>query len=55
MFGNVKDPEGARTYIQLQEHTKIGTVCGQCKEKSIERMRQYIEKYFSNTNKIRLC
>ncbi len=39
--------EGARNYIQLQEHTKIGTVCGNCKEKSIELMRQYIEKYFT--------
>jgi len=39
--------EGAMTYLQLQERTKIGTVCGSCKEKSIELMKQYIEKYFS--------
>ncbi|MBI4706430.1 MAG: iron-sulfur cluster assembly scaffold protein [Candidatus Omnitrophica bacterium] len=38
--------EGARTYIELQEHTKIGTVCGKCKEKSLELMQQYMEKYF---------
>ncbi|MBI4982319.1 MAG: iron-sulfur cluster assembly scaffold protein [Candidatus Omnitrophica bacterium] len=38
--------EGAHTYMELQEHTKIGTVCGKCKEKSIELMQQYMDKYF---------
>ena len=26
--------EGARTYFELQEHTKLGTVCGQCKDEA---------------------
>ncbi|WP_076792478.1 iron-sulfur cluster assembly scaffold protein [Chlorobium sp. KB01] len=26
--------EGARTYLELQEHTKLGTVCGQCKDEA---------------------
>jgi Fe-S cluster assembly protein NifU len=39
--------EGARTYLELQERTKIGTVCGKCKEKTLQLMRQYSEKYFS--------
>lgn len=38
--------EGARDYAQLQEKTKIGTVCGQCKEESIELMKGYIDKHF---------
>lgn len=39
--------EGARSYIELQERTKIGTVCGKCKDKSIKLMDGYIEKHFS--------
>ncbi len=39
--------EGVRDYLQLQEHTKIGTVCGKCKDKSIQVMEQYIQKYFN--------
>lgn len=38
--------EGARTYLELQEHTKIGTVCGQCKEESILLMKEFIKKHF---------
>ena len=38
--------EGARNYYQLQERTKIGTVCGKCKDKSIELMEKYKLKYF---------
>lgn len=38
--------EGARTYLELQEHTKIGTVCGQCKEESILLMNEFIKKHF---------
>ena len=37
--------DGARTYEQLQEHTKAGTVCGECKEDSIELMKEYIKKH----------
>ncbi|MFH0828026.1 MAG: iron-sulfur cluster assembly scaffold protein [Candidatus Omnitrophota bacterium] len=38
--------EGARNYYQLQERTKIGTVCGKCKEKSLELLGKYKAKYF---------
>ncbi len=38
--------EGARNYYQLQERTKIGTVCGKCKEKSLELLEKYKAKYF---------
>ena len=39
--------EGARTYLELQEHTKLGTVCGQCKEEAIRLLNEYIKKHFS--------
>ena len=39
--------EGARTYLQLQEKTKIGTVCGQCKEETLRLQDEYIKKHFS--------
>ena len=29
--------EGARSYYELQERTKLGTVCGQCKNEEIGR------------------
>ena len=38
--------EGARTYLQLQEKTKIGTVCGQCKEETLWIQDEYIKKHF---------
>ena len=38
--------EGARTYLELQEKTKIGTVCGQCKDESIRLMKEYIRRHF---------
>ena len=38
--------EGARNYQTLQEMTKIGTVCGGCKDESIALMNQYIKQYF---------
>ena len=41
--------EGARTYLQLQEKTKIGTVCGQCKEETSELQDEYIKKHFYPT------
>jgi nitrogen fixation protein NifU and related proteins len=37
--------EGARTYQQLQEKTKAGTVCGQCKEETIKLMEEYIRRH----------
>jgi nitrogen fixation NifU-like protein len=38
--------EGARNYYQLQERTKAGTVCGKCKEKSLELLERYITVHF---------
>ena len=40
--------DGVRSYYQLQEHTKIGTVCGQCKDESIQVMEKYINKHFED-------
>ena len=40
--------EGARTYLELQEQTKIGTGCGGCKEEAIVIMNQYVEKHFGD-------
>ncbi|MBF0215651.1 MAG: iron-sulfur cluster assembly scaffold protein [Candidatus Omnitrophica bacterium] len=39
--------EGARSYIELQEKTKLGTVCGHCKEEAVKLLSDYISKYFS--------
>ncbi len=39
--------EGVRTYLELQEHTKLGTVCGQCKDTATSLMREYIRKHFN--------
>jgi len=38
--------EGARTYAELQEHTKLGTVCGQCEPQAKELLDAYMEKHF---------
>ncbi|HNX91448.1 MAG TPA: iron-sulfur cluster assembly scaffold protein [Candidatus Omnitrophota bacterium] len=38
--------EGARTFLALQEKTKLGTVCGQCKDKATELMNKYISTHF---------
>jgi len=38
--------EGARTYIELQERTKLGTVCGQCKDEAEKLLDGYIQKHF---------
>lgn len=40
--------EGARTYAELQERTKIGTVCGKCKPKTLELMEEYKKKHFGD-------
>ncbi|MCM8812841.1 MAG: iron-sulfur cluster assembly scaffold protein [Candidatus Omnitrophica bacterium] len=40
--------EGVRSYVALQEHTKLGTVCGQCREEAIRLMDTYIQKHFLN-------
>ena len=38
--------EGARTYLELQEYTKLGTVCGQCKDEATKLLNQYKEEHF---------
>lgn len=38
--------EGAKTYLELQERTKIGTVCGQCKDETLRLMEEYRQKHF---------
>lgn len=38
--------EGARTYLELQEKTKLGTVCGQCKDEAENLLRNYIQQHF---------
>ena len=38
--------EGVRTYLELQEHTKIGTVCGKCKGNARMLLEKYIKKHF---------
>ncbi|MFH2137472.1 MAG: iron-sulfur cluster assembly scaffold protein [Candidatus Omnitrophota bacterium] len=38
--------EGARSYYELQERTKLGTVCGQCKDAAEQLLQEYIKKHF---------
>jgi len=38
--------EGAKTFYELQEHTKIGTVCGQCKDEAEGLIEQYRHLHF---------
>jgi nitrogen fixation protein NifU and related proteins len=40
--------EGAKTYYALQEHTKLGTVCGQCRQEAERLQAEYIHKRFAN-------
>ena len=42
--------EGARTFYELQERTKIGTVCGQCKDEAQKLLEEYIAKHFSSSS-----
>ncbi len=44
--------DGARTYLELQEKTKLGTVCGQCKDEATELLNRYIEEHFGGTIKL---
>jgi nitrogen fixation NifU-like protein len=37
--------EGARTYLDLQNKTKIGTVCGQCKGETQKLLEEYVHLY----------
>lgn len=38
--------EGAKTFYELQERTKISTVCGQCKDEAARLQQEYIKKHF---------
>lgn len=38
--------DGAKTYYELQERTKLGTVCGQCKDEATVLLQGYIKKHF---------
>ena len=40
--------EGARTYYELQEKTKSGTVCGQCEGEATQLLQKYIKTHFSD-------
>ena len=39
--------EGAHTYLQLQEKTKIGTACGKCKQEAERQLEKFLKQYFS--------
>ena len=39
--------EGARSFLELQEHTKISTVCGQCKDEADRLLEEYVKKHFN--------
>ena len=43
--------EGARTFYELQERTKISTVCGQCKPEAERLLERYIKKHFDKKTK----
>ena len=38
--------EGARSFLELQEQTKISTVCGKCKDEAESLLKGYIKKHF---------
>ncbi|NTV93507.1 MAG: iron-sulfur cluster assembly scaffold protein [Chlorobiaceae bacterium] len=38
--------EGARTYFELQERTKLGTVCGQCKDEAESLLEKFKHIHF---------
>lgn len=40
--------EGARNYLELQEMTKLGTVCGQCEDTARELLKTYIDRHFGD-------
>jgi nitrogen fixation NifU-like protein len=39
--------EGARTFLELQERTKMSTVCGKCKDEAERILRVYLKKHFA--------
>ena len=40
--------EGVRTYYELQERTKLGTVCGQCKDEAMRLLSKYVKKHYGS-------
>jgi len=38
--------EGARTFIELQERTKMSTVCGECQPEAEQLLAEYVKKHF---------
>ncbi len=38
--------EGARSLYELQERTKLGTVCGQCRNEAVRLLQEYLKKHF---------
>ena len=42
--------EGARTYYELQERTKLGTVCGQCQDEATELLERYVAEHFGDAD-----
>jgi nitrogen fixation NifU-like protein len=38
--------EGARTFYELQEMTKLGTVCGECEGEATELLEFYYNRHF---------
>lgn len=42
--------EGARTYYELQEKTKVGTVCGECKDEVERLLEFYKNRHFCSTD-----
>lgn len=43
--------EGARSYIEIQERTKAGTVCGQCKDDILRLLDKYTKEHFGENKK----
>ena len=39
--------DGARSWVELQERTKLGTVCGGCKGAAEKLLALYINQHFS--------
>jgi len=38
--------EGARTFLDLQERTKMSTVCGKCKDEAERLLKVYLKEHF---------
>ncbi|HOZ49747.1 MAG TPA: iron-sulfur cluster assembly scaffold protein [Candidatus Hydrogenedentes bacterium] len=41
--------DGARTFYELQERTKMSTVCGMCADEAATLLRHYVQKHFGQT------